>query len=36
MKKDGGIKRSQGKPVPLEGIYALTDTMPMRRTEMQR
>ena len=34
--KDGGVKLARSKPVPMEEIYALIDTMPMRRSEMKR
>lgn len=33
--KDGGIKLASGDTVPMEEIYALIDTMPMRRREME-
>ena len=34
--KDVGVKLARGKPVPMEEIYALIDTMPMRQSEMER
>lgn len=33
--KDGGVKLRRNKPVPVSEIYALIDTMPMRRREME-
>ncbi len=34
--KDGGEKMRSTKPVKLEAIFALIDSMPMRQREMQR
>ena len=34
--KDGGVKRSEDETVEMRSIYELIDTMPMRRSEMQR
>ena len=34
--KDGGVKLSRNTVVPMDEIYALIDTMPMRRSEMQQ
>ena len=34
--KDGGVKLRQGGTVRLEQIFALIDTMPMRRSEMRQ
>ena len=34
--KDGGVKARSGSPHVLPEIYALIDTMPMRRLEMKR
>ena len=31
--KDGSVKRSASKPVAMQALYALIDTMPMRRAE---
>ena len=33
--KDGGIKLSSDKPVTLEQLFALIDSMPMRRYEVK-
>jgi len=33
--KDGGIKLYSGKPVTLEQLFALIDSMPMRRYEVK-
>lgn len=34
--KDGGVKFSSASPVRAEELFALIDTMPMRRQEMKR
>ncbi len=34
--KDGGIKLSSDKPVKLEQLFALIDSMPMRRYEVKK
>lgn len=34
--KDGGVKSRYGSPPPLEDVFALIDSMPMRRAEMRR
>lgn len=34
--KDGGVKRRARLPVRLETLFALIDSMPMRREEMRR
>ena len=34
--KDGGIKRQGGPEIRLQSLFALIDTMPMRRNEMRR
>ncbi len=34
--KDGGLKFQGKLPVPPETLFALVDTMPMRRAEMKR
>ncbi|MEJ5330998.1 MAG: DUF4174 domain-containing protein [Desulfobaccales bacterium] len=33
--KDGGVKLNEARRVPLADIFALIDSMPMRRQEMQ-
>ena len=33
--KDGTVKLSAGSPTPMAEIYALIDTMPMRRQEVR-
>lgn len=33
--KDGGVKLARDAVVPMDEIYALIDTMPMRRSEME-
>ncbi len=34
--KDGGTKLSSDEPVPVAELYALIDSMPMRRSEMEK
>lgn len=34
--KDGGVKRQADEPLSASEIFALIDTMPMRRQEMRR
>ena len=34
--KDGGVKRSGEQPIPMDDIYALIDTMPMRMRETRQ
>ncbi|MFO1147588.1 MAG: DUF4174 domain-containing protein [Alsobacter sp.] len=34
--KDGGVKLRSERPVRAEDLFALVDTMPMRRQEMKR
>ena len=34
--KDGGIKMRKEKVVPMEEIFRLIDSMPMRQAEMRR
>ena len=34
--KDGGVKMKRSSVTPMHDIYALIDTMPMRRQEMRR
>jgi hypothetical protein len=34
--KDGGVKLKRSEPIPLEKIFGLIDSMPMRQDEMRR
>lgn len=34
--KDGSVKRAASRPTAMKDLYALIDTMPMRRAEMGR
>lgn len=34
--KDGGVKQRGGSEIRIESLFALIDTMPMRRSEMRR
>ena len=34
--KDGGVKKQSQEVVPLESLYSLIDSMPMRKAEMRR
>jgi monofunctional biosynthetic peptidoglycan transglycosylase len=34
--KDGGVKRSADRAVPMDELFTLIDAMPMRRAEMRR
>ena len=34
--KDGAVKRSESKAVAMKDIYALIDSMPMRRAEAEK
>jgi hypothetical protein len=34
--KDGGVKQSSGRPIPVAALFGTIDAMPMRRDEMRR
>lgn len=34
--KDGGVKRVEAAPLPVQDLYETIDAMPMRRDEMRR